>query len=112
MGPLGQQHADSSVSYYINDGLYGSFNSILFDHAVPIPRKFVAPGTATSEPVETFPSTLFGPTCDGLDCVAKNVALPRMERDDWFFFEDMGAYTNVGGCRFNGMPSPVFEFVG
>lgn len=106
-----KQHADGSVSYYINDGLYGTFNSILCDNAVPIARKFIAPGTATSESPETFPSTLFGPTCDGLDCVAKNVALPRMERDDWFFFEDMGAYTNIGGSRFNGMPRPAFEFV-
>ena len=107
-----KQKPDNSFAYYINDGLYGSFSSILYDNAKPIPRKFVPLGDASeSETPETFKSTIFGPTCDSLDCVAKNVLIPRMQRDDWFVFENMGAYTNVRGCEFNGMPGPEFEYV-
>lgn len=107
-----KQHANGRV-YYINDGVYGSFNSMLYDHARPIARKFVAPDNvnANSKTPELFASTIFGPTCDGLDCVAKNVALPQMARDDWFIFDNMGAYTNVGGSEFNGMSRPTFEYV-
>jgi ornithine decarboxylase len=86
---------------------------MLYDHARPIARKFVAPDNvnANSKTPELFASTIFGPTCDGLDCVAKNVALPQMARDDWFIFDNMGAYTNVGGSEFNGMSRPTFEYV-
>jgi len=106
-----KQQRDDSYAYYINDGVYGSFNNIMYDHARPIPRKFIPRGHDTTDASETFPSTVFGPTCDGLDCIAKNVALPAMERDDWFMFDNMGAYTNVGGSEFNGMPGPKFEYI-
>ena len=107
-----KQKPNNSFAYYINDGIYGSLNNILYDNAKPIARKFVPAGNASpAETPETFTSTIFGPTCDSLDCVAKNVRLPRMEVDDWFVFENMGAYTNVRGCEFNGMPRPKFEYV-
>lgn len=40
------QGADADYLYYINDGVYGSFNSIIFDYAKPIPcpvDQFFAP---------------------------------------------------------------------
>lgn len=105
-----KEQPDQSLIYYINDGVYGSFNSILYDHANPIPRKFDVT-TKSNETKEKFPSTIYGPTCDGLDCVHKNTMMPRMDRDDWIYFENMGAYTNVGGSEFNGMPRPGFDFI-
>lgn len=51
-------------------------------------------------------STLFGPTCDGMDIVLKDVVLPRLELDDWIAFKDMGAYTIAGACIFNGIGFP------
>jgi hypothetical protein len=38
-------------------------------------------------------STLWGPTCDSFDALAKGVMLPRLRAGDWLLFERMGAYT-------------------
>lgn len=51
-------------------------------------------------------STLFGMTCDGMDVIAKNIAVPAsLKVGDWLCVSGMGAYTY--GCRsnFNGMRS-------
>lgn len=59
--------------YYINDGVYGSFNCLVFDHATVNPEVF-----GTDEKAEKFPSSIWGPTCDSLDCITKNVILPKV----------------------------------
>lgn len=51
-------------------------------------------------------STLFGPTCDGMDIVMKDIPLPRLELNDWIVFPNMGAYTIAGACVFNGIGFP------
>ena len=53
--------------YFINDGVYGSFNCLLYDHAE------VEVEVLDREEEETVPSSLWGPTCDGLDCVLPEV---------------------------------------
>lgn len=59
--------------YYVNDGVYGSFNCLVFDHATVNPEVF-----GTDEKADKFPSSIWGPTCDSLDCIAKNVLLPKV----------------------------------
>lgn len=59
--------------YYVNDGVYGSFNCLVFDHATVTPEVF-----GTDEKVAKFPSSIWGPTCDSLDCITKNVMLPKV----------------------------------
>jgi len=83
--------------YYINDGVYQSFNCIFFDHAAPKPLVFV-PGDRT----ETFRCTIFGPTCDSMDCIAKDIYLPELEVGEWLYFKNMGAYTTAAASPFNG----------
>ena len=41
---------------------------------------------------------------DGLDKVCSRVALPRLSRDDWLVFTDLG-FCNEGTC-FNGFSPP------
>eukprot|EP00951_Prasinocladus_malaysianus_P046305 scaffold635948_cov31-Prasinocladus_malaysianus.AAC.1 len=56
--------------YYITDGLYGSFNSIVYDHASPVCEPLRSPllPEVEEEPREAWKSSMvFGPTCDGLD---------------------------------------------
>lgn len=91
-----------SVMYYINDGVYGSFGNLLYDHAhvTPIPLKPVHSGS------KLILSSIWGPTCDGLDRVCEGVLLPRLTVGDWIVFEDMGAYTLVSAGPFNGFPVP------
>lgn len=59
--------------YYVNDGVYGSFNCLVFDHATVNPEVF-----GTDKKAEKFPSSIWGPTCDSLDCITKNVLLPKV----------------------------------
>jgi len=87
--------------YYVNDGVYGSFNSLLYDHATVQARLVNAP----VNPME-FVTSVWGPTCDGLDQILKNTKLPELDVGDFLNFPDMGAYTLCAGSTFNGMPRP------
>jgi len=95
--------SDRAFMYYLNDGVYGSFNCILFDHAIVEPVLYDE-GRYQNEP--RFVSSLWGPTCDGLDCIVKECLLPELSAGDWVMFNDMGAYTMSAASNFNGMPKP------
>jgi len=94
------------IMYYINDGVYGSFNCILYDHqhVEPIPLK-------VNSNAKYFHSSIWGPTCDGLDQVVDDYVLPEMSLGDWVVFEDMGAYTLPVASPFNGFPIPKVHVV-
>jgi len=94
---------DPSYMYYVNDGVYGSFNCILFDHATVHPILF---DEERFENEPRFTASLWGPTCDGLDCIVKECLLPELNLGDWLLFNDMGAYTMSAASTFNGMPKP------
>ncbi|CAG9813762.1 unnamed protein product [Phaedon cochleariae] len=97
---------DTHRMYYINDGVYGSFNCILYDHQVVVPQPLKQyPGS------KYHPSSVWGPTCDGLDQVVEHVMLPEMKVGDWLVFEDMGAYTLPVASAFNGFPIPKVHIV-
>ena len=101
--------AEIACSYTIGDGLYGSFNSLLYDHATvsPVPLKLNDDDDddAGAASADSVLCTVFGPTCDGLDCVCKQVLLPPdlSPGRDWLLFEGMGAYTLAAGSTFNGI---------
>lgn len=99
---------DVEYLYYINDGVYQSFNCILFDHATvrPHPLRLVS----TSQSRHTYRSTIFGPTCDALDCIIKGIQLPEMSIGDWMYFPNMGAYTVAAASAFNGFYSWRVEY--
>jgi ornithine decarboxylase len=86
--------------YYINDGVYQSFNCIFFDHNSPKPI-VLSPGDRS----DLFRSTIFGPTCDSMDCIGKDILLPELEVGEWIYFRDMGAYTVAAASPFNGFKS-------
>lgn len=89
---------NKNIMYYVNDGVYGSFNCIFFDHAHPKPILQKKP--SPDQPVYT--SSLWGPTCDGLDKIAECLQLPELHVGDWLLFENMGAYTVAASSTFNG----------
>ena len=95
------------VLYYINDGVYHSFNCIFFDHQHPLPRTLLLPGSPELAARPVVPSTVFGPTCDSLDCVCKDVPMPLLDVGDWLFFPGMGAYTTAAMTHFNGFLGAV-----
>lgn len=91
------------MSYYLNDGIYGTFSCSLYDK-VPIGQPLFE-----SEDVLEYPSTLWGPTCDCLDVIEKNKSMPRLKMGDWMYYENMGDYTTALATQFNGFkcPDPV-----
>lgn len=99
-----RQVSANEFMYYVNDGVYGSFNCILFDHQHPTPLALFPDRLGKAD--STAVSSIWGPTCDSMDCVSKEAVLPKMELGDWILFENMGAYTTAAGSTFNGFPRP------
>lgn len=109
--------------YYVNDGVYGSFNSVMFDYYNPKPmamEDFKYEGSkGTKRPlrsahagfstrtVDLVNSTVFGPTCDSLDKVVENYPLRELQIGEWLVFDHMGAYSTAAASTFNGVPRPV-----
>jgi ornithine decarboxylase len=79
--------------YYLNDGIYGTLNCKIFDHAKPIFR---------CKEGELFESTLYGPTCDSFDLIEESILLPELEVGDQLIVENCGAYTTASSTSFNG----------
>eukprot|EP00126_Sphaerothecum_destruens_P012867 Sdes_comp22020_c0_seq1m20558 len=103
--------------YYINDGVYGSFNNVLYDHAHADPHVLLRYDSnheeieASSLSGSSFKSSLWGPTCDGMDCIMKNHSMTEMQVGEWLFFPNMGAYTRAAACSFNGFEVPSVFYV-
>lgn len=117
---------DTSYMLYMNDGVYGNFSSIIFDHQQPVPQvlrnstrpdgynysfggeSLVDSGYASGEDDSTIcrkPITysVWGPTCDGIDCISEKWSSKHLvDTGDWLYFEEMGAYTKCSATRFNG----------
>jgi len=95
--------------YYVNDGLYGSFNCMIYDHQIKEGRLLEVDGEvdASGNDAPVYKSSVWGPTCDGLDCIYKNVEIPEMQVGDRMYFPNMGAYTTAASSTFNGFPKPI-----
>jgi ornithine decarboxylase len=102
--------ATTSYMLYLNDGVYGNFSSIIFDHQNPVPRVLKCGDNVLYDvrrsgydtPTQTEYS-IWGPTCDGIDVVSSSCTFPEvLDVGDWLYFEDMGAYTKCSATRFNG----------
>lgn len=96
-----QDPAARSTSYmlYLNDGVYGNFSSIIFDHQRPSPR-ILSNDDKTSSPTDY---SIWGPSCDGIDLICGACTLHGvLDVGDWLYFEGMGAYTKCSATKFNG----------
>ncbi|PIO71621.1 Pyridoxal-dependent decarboxylase, sheet domain protein [Teladorsagia circumcincta] len=91
--------------YYVNDGVYGSFNCILFDHVDPVGAPLF------DEIVEEYPSTIWGPTCDSLDKIEDQKMMRMMSVGEWIVYQNMGAYTCSASTTFNGFQRPNAVYV-
>jgi len=91
---------------YVNDGLYQSFNCMLYDHAHPDILQ-LTPNINS----EMRTTTIWGPTCDSMDCMMKLQPFPATEVGDNLFVPHFGAYTMAAGSPFNGFETTRFEYV-
>lgn len=123
-----QTSPQGSYMIYLNDGVYGNFSNIIFDHQHPVAQiltcanggipptpGLTASGFSTpdsSSGLSTCGSpagveySIWGPTCDGIDVISQRIVLPGLvDVGDWLYFEDMGAYTRCSATQFNGFPN-------
>jgi diaminopimelate decarboxylase len=95
-----------TFTYTLNDGIYGSFSCIYFDHSkpnlVPLNRRW-------DEPL--YKSTVFGPTCDSMDKIGEDVLLPELFIGDWVYVKNFGAYTVASSSSFNGFKTKTFKYI-
>lgn len=63
-----------------------------------------------NESNEKYTSSIWGPTCDGLDCIQKTIEMPKLNVGDWLLWKNMGAYTISAAVEFNGLPfgKPIY----
>ena len=98
---------DRVIRYYLNDGLYGCFNCVLYDHQSVRPETL---DLVSERPTPTS-STIFGPTCDGFDKIVDDVThLPEMQVDERLIWMSMGAYTTAASTTFNGFPQAKYFY--
>lgn len=101
---------EHSYMVYVNDGVYGNFSSIMFDHQNPVAHILRTGGqnyydTKLAKPVASdgIEYSIWGPTCDGIDRISESIRFDKiLDVGDWLYFEDMGAYTKCSATRFNG----------
>jgi ornithine decarboxylase len=96
---------------YVNDGVYGNFSCIIFDHQNPEARVLRAGSVFMYDRLigqpciagEGIEYSIWGPTCDGIDRISASTHLAiELDVGDWLYFENMGAYTKCSATRFNG----------
>jgi len=91
---VGKAFRDGKTFYYINDGVYGTFSGVIFDHCVYHFNAFKKGKTSISAVV--------GPTCDALDTISQSENLPDLNIGDMMYVNDIGAYSNASATNFNG----------
>ena len=98
--------AQPAVMYYINDGVYGSFNGGMFDHQIFHPQVLsIADKDDADAPEPVLEEcSVWGPTCDSIDLIQAKAVLPtnRVQVGDWLRWERMGAYSVCAASQFNG----------
>ena len=87
------------------DGVYGSFNCIMFDHAKPIIKPF------NERDGKVYDCTVYGPTCDSMDTISNNCKLPDLAIGESVYIEDSGAYTTAAASNFNGFQRTPCEYI-
>ncbi|KAK7351785.1 hypothetical protein VNO77_11479 [Canavalia gladiata] len=105
---IGKRVRGEVREYWINDGVYGTLNCIIYDYLQVTCR----PLACTSKPenpacrdAETYLSNVFGPTCDSTDTIFRDYQLPELQVNDWLVFPNMGAYSTASSTNFNGFSS-------
>ena len=93
---VGRAIRNNKNYYYLDDGVYGDFSGIVFDHC-----KYEF---HTLKRTEKFLSILAGPTCDSFDTLSLSEELPEMEVGDVVYVPNIGAYSCASALTFNGIP--------
>ena len=95
---IAKKKENDVIKYYLNDGIYGSFNCINYDHQTPV----LIPLLKNKEHIIKYNTTFFGPTCDSMDCIYKDIQYQELNVGDWLYIDNFGSYTTAPSSSFNG----------
>ncbi|KAJ5524191.1 Orn/DAP/Arg decarboxylase 2 C-terminal [Penicillium frequentans] len=94
---------------YQNDGVYGSFMNVVMEKEVMLPVLVRKRGKSKGN--KKYRYSVWGPTCDGIDCVAKEARFgEEVMIGDWLKYMNMGAYTSTTATKFNGFNTSLETF--
>ena len=94
---IGRTFRNNKNYYYLNDGIYGDFSGMVFDHC-KYEFKTLRRGPK-------FLSTLAGPTCDSFDTLSTNEEIAELYVGDVVYVKNIGAYSSASATPgFNGFP--------
>lgn len=93
---VGRSIRNNKNYYYLDDGVYGDFSGIVFDHAKYEFR--------TLTKTQKFLSILAGPTCDSFDTISLSQEVPELDVGSVIYVPSIGAYSCASALTFNGIP--------
>ena len=91
---IGTKVRNNQQWYFLDDGLYGTFSGVIFDH-----WDFELETFKTGKKI---PATFAGPSCDSLDIMFRDKHTVPMEIGDLILVPNCGAYTSASATVFNG----------
>lgn len=95
---IAKKTEENVIKYYLSDGIYGSFNCINYDHQTPE----LIPLISQENDDIKYNTTFFGPTCDSMDCIYKDIQYQELNVGDWLYIINYGSYTIAPSSSFNG----------
>ena len=93
---IGRSIRNNKNYYYLDDGVYGDFSGMVFDHC-----KYEF---HTLTKTQKFLSILAGPTCDSFDTISLSQELPELDVGGVVYVPNIGAYSCASALAFNGIP--------
>lgn len=103
---IGSQMRSNQQWYFLDEGLYGTFSGVIFDH-----WDFELITFKGGQPA---PVTFAGPSCDSFDVMFRDKPSVPLAIDDLILVPNCGAYTSASATTFNGFakaPVLVWEEV-
>lgn len=91
---IGTQQRDGKQWYFLDDGLYGTFSGVIFDH-----WDFEL---ETFKSGDQIPAIFAGPSCDSLDIMFYDKLTTPLKLGDLLLVPNCGAYTSASATVFNG----------
>jgi ornithine decarboxylase len=93
---VGRSIRNNKNYYYLDDGVYGDFSGIVFDHCKYEFRTLVT--------TQKYASILAGPTCDSFDTISLSEEMPELDVGSVVYVPNIGAYSCASALTFNGIP--------
>ncbi len=100
---IGTQERNKQQWYFLDDGLYGSFSGVIFDHWDFELESF--------KDGDKKPVTFAGPSCDSLDVLFRDKMSVDLNIGDLLLVPNCGAYTSASATVFNGFAkTPILSW--